>query len=89
MEECIIFKSSNIKREKTPEGYNTVIANAYYILLNYQNDELYHKYIKIIVGAIGDVGVISYKKQDNENESIDTIYSKEEMKMKWNSSKAN
>jgi len=78
LNEGLLLVSYKKRYVKTPEGYNEIYRNIYYILLDYDNDELLNKYDDISCATRRTV-VSSFRYNPNYTESIDTIYSAEEL----------
>ena len=79
LEECILFTSERKRREKLENGLSTMIANVYYILLSYDNDELINKYDEIACAERENTYLLSYKYRPERAHSIDTIYGEDEI----------
>lgn len=79
LEECILFTSERKRRERLENGLSTMIANVYYILLSYDNDELINKYDDIACSERENTYLLSYKYRPEREHSIDTIYGQNEI----------
>lgn len=78
--ECILLISEKIRYEKMPEGYSVIHARIYYILLD-PKAGLTLKY-NDISSQTNDTMIKSFRYNPNYVESIDTIYSLEELGIK-------
>jgi len=80
LNEGLLLVSPQTRYEKVPEGYNIEHGQIYYILLDYDNDELLWKYDDISRKTRRTV-VSSFRYKSDYPETIDTIYSAEELGM--------
>ena len=77
--ECILITSLNIRRKKIENKISVAIANVYFIILDYKNGIVADKYDRLASEQYGETLYKPYKCNLNFVESIDTIYSKEEL----------
>lgn len=80
LEECILITSDQLRTEKYNYGC-TIIAYMYYIILDYNRNDLKYKYHSQANTEFQDAVIDSYSKLKEEASysSIDTIYRAEEL----------
>lgn len=78
LNEGLLLVSPQTRYKKNSEGNNEEYGQIYYILLDYDNDELLNKYDDISCATRRTV-VRSFRYNPNYTETIDTIYSAEEL----------
>lgn len=80
LEEVILIKSLRIRLEKV-DFTGMSINNIYYIILDYNRDDLKNKYHKIARNKYKKAVIDLYNSllEESQPESIDTIYSAEEL----------
>jgi len=78
LKECVLLTSQQTRYKKNSEGNNEEYGQIYYILLDYDNYELRWRYEDISKETKNTL-VSSFKYNPNYTESIDTIYSAEEL----------
>jgi len=80
LKERILLISDKTRYEKDEEGYNTMYAKVYYILLDYDdNNDLMLKYNNIL-SQEKETMIKSFRYNPNYTQGIDTVYSKVELK---------
>ena len=78
LEQCLMLVSDKINSKKLPEGYWISFVYVYYIILDYNNDDALWKYEEISRQSRRTI-VRSFKYNPNYVESIDTLYTLEEL----------
>lgn len=78
LNEGILLTSTETHYEEDSNGINSILATIYYIITDY-NEELAYKYCDKAKEEFGSTFLIDFKYNPNYKESIDTIYSAEEL----------
>lgn len=81
LKKCILITSGQYQYKKNEvTGINAVLSHVYFILLDYDNNDLMIKYRKIAKQTIDEDSLIdSYFERPQIADSIDTLYSAEEV----------
>lgn len=74
LNECVLIASLELSTEKLETGIYTMLANVYYILLDYTNRELSYKYDDKATEEFGRTLYKPYKYNPSPDCGIDTIY---------------
>lgn len=76
---CILITSNELRSKRLESGINTMIADVYYIVLDYDNDDLGYQYYYIAKEKFNHVLYMPYKYDPAPHYSIDTIYAEGEI----------
>lgn len=79
LESCILITSDKTGYKKLNSGINSRLAYVYYVITDYDKDDLGCKYDDIATGQFGESLYRSYQYRAGHNESIDTIYAEGEI----------
>lgn len=79
LEEVVLLVSYDKRYVKNSEGCNDIYRCIYYIFLDYDNNDLVYKYDVLCKKSGLDAVINEFKYDPNYKETIDTIYSAEEL----------
>lgn len=73
LKECVLITSTKRGREQLKNGVSTILANVYYIIIEYNIDKALN-YEKQSLKIHADATLIDYRCSESNIETIDTLY---------------